>query len=326
MTTFADRSAPLFVVLALSAAALIGTIFFGRPTDPPTASLRAAKGHSAVGYGALVSWIEKEEGLAVRISRSHTMKKIGPDDLVLALEPRVEGPESRVWKGDLLREVWLSSRLILVLPKWRALPDPSHSGWAESVHWVARSEAEAVLQLAFETVGAGKLVDGAGADSVGTWQWNTPSEGYNFDFDENDDSLSDARHSGEDRALPTDGADDGAEPPPAIVRRKGSAPRDADTERVATIASLQTMSAPSWVWTPIVENEDGVLAAFIAQDFLVISDPTCSTTPGSARVRTPRWSRTCSDRWSSPKRSGSTSRFMQAPTRRASGASSSDFP
>ena len=252
MTTFEGRSAPLFLAVALAAVILIGALFWGRPEVPRIGWDNRPKGRSALDYGALVSWLDSE-GLGAEVSHSHTAAKIGPDDVVLVLEPSVEGIERREWVDELLTDYWTSSRLIVVLPKWKGRPDQSHPGWIESVRWVDQAEPEAVLTLLFEIAATG----GRWADSESQAAPDgSPTKVWDWDAEEAESEP------------PT-----GEGWPPTILRSSGSPPRHLGTDAPATIENLQMMSGPGSRWLPVIENDEGVLAAFIAEDFLVISDP-----------------------------------------------------
>lgn len=146
---FSPRAVAVLVGLAaLSfATTILLAAYGGDPADRPTAGPNTFS-YSALGQRGLASFLRRE-GLGVTSRQSRTGSGPGPSRPLVLAEP---GPEASVPGGwekrleDLVAEAReKNAPLVLILPKWRALPDPQHAGWAGTVALLHRREVEGAM-------------------------------------------------------------------------------------------------------------------------------------------------------------------------------------
>ncbi|HSL83801.1 MAG TPA: DUF4350 domain-containing protein, partial [Thermoanaerobaculia bacterium] len=146
---FGRRGAAL---LGLAGGALAVTLFFfvfGEEPEGVESHGADAFSRSALGYRALAAFLE-EAGATVLVSRFAPQASLGPAAGLVLLEPEaaVPGPDP-----ELRRRLEGAERrgapVVLVLPKWRARPDPDAPGWVSGVEpmpaWLAARVLEDAL-------------------------------------------------------------------------------------------------------------------------------------------------------------------------------------
>ncbi len=143
---------------------------------------------SALGYAALVEWLETQ--VPTLVSRSYSVERASPERPLLLLEP---SPGSGRNLGALL-ETALEKKIptVLVLPKWRGRPRADRPEWVERVDFESVRGVESVLEAALDVVHPsgdgedwrvrvhrGDPEDGGGGGTEQTperWTWNLPGE------------------------------------------------------------------------------------------------------------------------------------------------------
>lgn len=83
-----------------------------------------ALSRSAVGYAGLVTLL-RSQGVPVLISRGRTPPPSGAPGVVVFTPPASTTPEA------LAAALPTNRRVLVVMPKWMALPDPTHPGWVQ---------------------------------------------------------------------------------------------------------------------------------------------------------------------------------------------------
>lgn len=131
----------LIGVGGLSFLCTILLIAMGEDLFPTSTAQANTFSESAIGHKAFVETLRRL-GTPVLVSRSDTAAKAGPRDLVVVAEPPAEMKDDAYLK-DLLAH----DNVLLVLPKWWALPQLAKRGWAEEVVHTSLSEVNEVLNL-----------------------------------------------------------------------------------------------------------------------------------------------------------------------------------
>jgi hypothetical protein len=140
---FGGRRAGWLAALAaasLGAAAFLG-VFGDALYDPPSFAPDAFS-RSAVGHRAFVELL-RGLGHQVLLSRHRTADK-APEAVVALLEPRI-GPDDATREGILEGVNGASRRLLVVLPKRGALPDPVRPRFVASAELLPVADAQRVL-------------------------------------------------------------------------------------------------------------------------------------------------------------------------------------
>ncbi|HEY6098514.1 MAG TPA: DUF4350 domain-containing protein [Anaeromyxobacter sp.] len=151
--------------LSLGAAALLG-IFGDALYDPPSFAPDSFS-RSAVGHRAFVELL-RGLGYQVVVSRHRTADK-AQEAVVALLEPRV-GPEDATREGMIEAVDGSSRRLLLVLPKREAVPDPARPRFVARAELLPAEDAQRVLDaLAIDA----KVV--RPDRSVGAWRGALPA-------------------------------------------------------------------------------------------------------------------------------------------------------
>lgn len=99
---------------------------------------------SAVGFAAFAELL-KEVGVPVIASRSASAQRVSSGVPLVILAPDDTGGASGTISEMLERAANREARSVLVLPRWRSLPDPDHQGWAGGVVELPGSRVAAVL-------------------------------------------------------------------------------------------------------------------------------------------------------------------------------------
>ncbi|MGE0121147.1 MAG: DUF4350 domain-containing protein [Dongiaceae bacterium] len=169
MTTspvFAQRTVVwLLAVGSLSFVCAMVLILFGEDLLPTSTVEANAYSESAIGHKAFVETLQRL-GIPVLVSRSDSLMKAGPRDLLVVAEPPPEKAEDEYLLGLLDAD-----RVLLVLPKWRAMADLTNRRWAGQVVRTPASAAEEVLRI---------VVPGARTKALeGDLEWSTNRFGGN---------------------------------------------------------------------------------------------------------------------------------------------------
>ncbi len=141
---FTRRGAALLAGLAaasLAAAGFLGA--FGDALFDPPSFLPDSFSRSAVGHRALVELL-RGLGFQVIVSRHRTADKADEGAVVALLEPRV-GPGDATREGILEGVNGAAHRLLVVLPKRSALPDPARPRWVSAAGLLPLQEPQEVL-------------------------------------------------------------------------------------------------------------------------------------------------------------------------------------
>jgi hypothetical protein len=145
MTTspvFAQRTVVwLFAVGGLSFVCAMVLILFGEDLLPTSTVEANAYSESAIGHKAFVETLQ-QLGIPVLVSRSDSLMKAGPRDLLVVAEPPPEKAEDEYLLGLLE-----ANSVLLVLPKWRATADLTNRRWAGQVVRTPVTAAEEVLRI-----------------------------------------------------------------------------------------------------------------------------------------------------------------------------------
>ena len=152
---FSTRTIILLIavgVLAFTGALLIS--IFGNNIDPQRRVGPNSFSKSAIGHRA---FLETLRGLriSVRISRARSAQKSGANDLLVVMEPPLDAA-----RPEMLGKLLDGQNVLLVLPKWRGLPDPKQRSWIRLVGPVAGQHLQGTLEAAGVT---GKILNGSSA-------------------------------------------------------------------------------------------------------------------------------------------------------------------
>lgn len=158
-------SATTIVLLVTAAVALFAlSVLLSALDDPQAASgERSAPGAysvSAIGHAALYDLLKR---LDWEVSRGvgNTLASVGKRGLLVIAEPDLHS-----MTGDGALKLTLASKMLLVLPKWRGVPDPDRPTWIGNVGPVPLGIAQGTLDLVHP---AGRVVRKA---SSGAWATN----------------------------------------------------------------------------------------------------------------------------------------------------------
>jgi hypothetical protein len=145
MTTapiFAQRTIVwLLGVGGVSFVLAIVLIAFGEDLLPTSTVEANAYSQSAIGHEAFVETLQRL-GVPVLVSRGDSLVKAGPSDLLVVAEPPVEMKED-----SYLLELLAADRVLFVLPKWRAAPDPTNRRRAGQVARLSTSDVNEILKI-----------------------------------------------------------------------------------------------------------------------------------------------------------------------------------
>ncbi len=95
--------------------------------------------HSAVGHAALVETLQRLD-IPVSVSRFKTLEKAGDSTLLVLAEP--DGTPGSL---DLVRQARGEHNVLLVLPKWVALPHPRRRDWIGDVRFAETDRIDAIF-------------------------------------------------------------------------------------------------------------------------------------------------------------------------------------
>jgi hypothetical protein len=139
---FAQRTIVwLIAVGGLSFLSAIVLVAFGEDLLPTGTVQANAYSESAIGHMAFVETL-RALGIPVLVSRSDSALKAGPNDLLIAAEPPAEQKDDEYLLGLLEAD-----RALLVLPKWRAVPDFNNRRWAVQVVRLPSETVDDVLRI-----------------------------------------------------------------------------------------------------------------------------------------------------------------------------------
>lgn len=116
-------------------------IAFGEDLLPTSTVEANAYSQSAIGHEAFVETLQRL-GIPVLVSRGDSIVKAGPSDLLVVAEPPVEMKDD-----SYLLDLLAADRVLFVLPKWRAAPDPTNRRWAGQVARLSSSDVNEVLMI-----------------------------------------------------------------------------------------------------------------------------------------------------------------------------------
>jgi hypothetical protein len=143
---FTRRGAGILAAVAaasLAAAGFLGA--FGDALYEPPSAAPDSFSRSAVGHRAAVELL-RALGWQVLVSRHRTADRAGEGAVVALLEPRV-GPEDDLREGILQAIDARSRRLLVVLPKRTAVPDPARPRFAASAELLPLADPQRVLEV-----------------------------------------------------------------------------------------------------------------------------------------------------------------------------------
>ncbi len=125
------------------AVTLIGMLFLEPPEDVVTSDTNSFS-TSAIGHQAVTQFL-RDAGLGVQVSRYDSLSRASSDKSALWLiEPQYGALEATLglWSAAIDREV----PVLLVLPKWRGLPQPEEPRWLQRLELRGTFELEAQVQ------------------------------------------------------------------------------------------------------------------------------------------------------------------------------------
>jgi hypothetical protein len=139
---FAQRTvAWLLAVGGLSFAAAMLLIVFGDELLPTSTAGANAYSESAIGHKAFAETLQ-QLGIPVLVSRNDSLERAGPRDLLVVAEPPVQQAEDAY-----LQDLVDGDRVLLVLPKWLAVPDQVNRRWAGRVMRIPPAGSQDILRI-----------------------------------------------------------------------------------------------------------------------------------------------------------------------------------
>ena len=148
-----DAERPLMTRRALSWVFLIGVpalvatvalLTFDAYLFPPSSFEADSFSRSALGYRALPALL-RSWGYGTFRSRCASAERVGPDDLLVLLEPELEHEHGRL--SDLVTTARArGAHVLVVLPKWRGIEDHRNPGWVKSIRPIPSEEVDEVLE------------------------------------------------------------------------------------------------------------------------------------------------------------------------------------
>ncbi|WP_242395876.1 hypothetical protein [Anaeromyxobacter oryzisoli] len=129
---------------SLLAAGLLGA--FGDAISEPRSALSDAWSPSAVGHRAYLALL-RDLGVPVIVSRHRTADKAAGEAVVALLEPLVEESGDGPRASALVDIDAVARRLLVVLPKRGAIPDPLRPRWVQHADVAPPAAAQRVLDL-----------------------------------------------------------------------------------------------------------------------------------------------------------------------------------
>lgn len=122
-----------------------------------------AYSYSAIGHKA---WTEilRELEIPVLISRNESAAKAGRDSLLVVAQPHID--DSALAALEAMQEAWT---VLLVLPKWRGLPDYRNRRWLGDMRLLYEADVERVLE---EVLDEAVVVRDGGSQNWGGRDWN----------------------------------------------------------------------------------------------------------------------------------------------------------
>jgi len=133
------------VAVAASSLALAVAMAIFQPNVAVESVGPSSFSHSALGHSAFTELL-RARSIPVMVSRYASAERAGTRGLLLLAEPAVGGDEARERR---LRSMVGSSRhVLLVLPKWRGVPDQGHPGWISGVQRLPLNAADTTLSAA----------------------------------------------------------------------------------------------------------------------------------------------------------------------------------
>ena len=140
---FARRTVVWLVVVGgLSFAAALVLTVVGEDLFPSSTVEANAYSQSAIGYKAFVETLQ-QLGTRVLVSRSDSLAKAAPDDLIVVAEP----PPSRA-DDEYFNKLLEAEHVLLVLPKWDAVASFTDRHWAGFVLRLPEGSVERILRRA----------------------------------------------------------------------------------------------------------------------------------------------------------------------------------
>ncbi len=139
---FAQRTVIwLLAVGSLSFSCAMVLIVFGEDLLPTSTVEANAYSESAIGHKAFVETLRRLD-VSVLVSRGDSASKAGPNDLLVVAEPPAD-----LRQDEYLNALLEANNLLLVLPKWRAIPQLTNRRWAGQVARVPPAEVNDVLRI-----------------------------------------------------------------------------------------------------------------------------------------------------------------------------------
>ncbi len=140
--TFSRRT--LFWLVAIGVVSFLGSLALlvsggGGSEGARAGGLPLAR--SALGHRAFVKSLQRL-GVPVVVSRFSSARKAGSRGVLFVGEPQLKD-----WRADKVRRLMRAGRVILVLPKWKGIPDRNNPRWTASVSLLARSRVEKILRM-----------------------------------------------------------------------------------------------------------------------------------------------------------------------------------
>jgi hypothetical protein len=125
---FAPRVLPLFI--AVGTAAFFCSVFLMLFGDSTRSAGHDTFSHSAIGHSAFKETLQRL-GVPVSVSRFKTLEKTGGANLLMLIEPPTDDIGSAM-----LRDAKRESHVLLVLPKWDAIPHWKRRDWIGGIDYL----------------------------------------------------------------------------------------------------------------------------------------------------------------------------------------------
>jgi hypothetical protein len=131
----------LLVVGGLSFSCAMVLMAFGEDLLPMSTVEANAYSESAIGHEAFVETLRRLD-IPVLVSRGDSALKAGVNDLLIVAEPPPD-----LGQDQYLNELLEADNVLLVLPKWRAVPHLVNRRWAGEVTRIAPADVNDVLRI-----------------------------------------------------------------------------------------------------------------------------------------------------------------------------------
>ncbi|HEY4164539.1 MAG TPA: DUF4350 domain-containing protein [Dongiaceae bacterium] len=142
------QAVTLLILVVIGVLSFFGATYlqvFGEDSDEPWTIGANSFSRSAIGHYAFVETLRRL-GIPVTVSRFDTLSKVGPNDLLLMIEPRID--------DKMVAELRNTPHALLVLPKWEGQLDLQKPTWISRMEPISGSTVEDLLK---NVVGGGAI-------------------------------------------------------------------------------------------------------------------------------------------------------------------------